>query len=801
MEFYAKIYHFYRTALARTARLFIFTFLLILVLYLFANHQSPKIPEFLFNCFVMSEIFFHFKISKMMPSVPTEKNNGQDIFQSFTMQALYGFIVDQKSPAIIRRLLSYPQVKLILEKSNLSHKDISFKDVDKKILSKTAFEVCQTFKGKFVTTVDVFVAYLFVTENDTKLLFSKQLKSEDLYNLVYWARLEYPEEEKPIHKRIHFSGAGIGDSFVTGWTPETKKYTSDFSSVAINEEPVIRGREKEFTEMLEGLVKVENNNVLFVGDIGSGKENLVRAFAYHSFAGNIGQYLNYKKVLELMIGPLSAGAENRSDLESRLQNVIAEISHSTNVIIYLPEFQNILGASAYGIDISGALLPYLKVGDLPIIATITSGNYKTYMERNSLREAFTVIQLPEPDKDTAFQMVLSDARSIEKKYRIILSYRAVVSAVELADRFFEDEVLPGSAVTLLENVANTVAGEKRPSFEHTHAKVVLESDVVSKVEQTTNVPLSMPSGDEINLLLHLEDKLHERVIDQDHAISAIAEAMRRLRSGLKTENRPISFLFLGPTGVGKTETAKALADLYYGGEKNMIRLDMSEFANDDGLKRLLGASPGQGTERGDLTDKIHDHPSSLVLLDEFEKAHSSIHNLFLQVLDDGRLTDNKGTTVSFRDAIIIATSNAGSEYIREEVQKGNKVDKTFQKKLMNYLQSNNLFKPELLNRFDDVIMFKPLGPSESSQIILLLLNQVKQTLLDQDITLLFDDAVIEKITKEGVDSEFGARPLRRYIQDNIEDLIAQKKLTNELIRGKTARFSIDGTGALILSVT
>ena len=232
----------------------------------------------------------------------------------------------------------------------------------------------------------------------------------------------------------------------------------------------------------------------------------------------------------------------------------------------------------------------------------------------------------------------------------------------------------------------------------------------------------------------------------------------------------------------------------------MIRLDMSEYTDDDGLKRLLGAPPGEGDERGELTDKIHDNPASLILLDEFEKANPKIHNLFLQVFDDGRLTDNKGNTVSFRNAIIIATSNAGSEFIREEIEKGTPIDRNFQHKLLDQLQSKGIFKPELLNRFDDIVIFKPLGQEQVTAIVKLLLSQLKKAMEKQDIKIYFDDAVIAKIAREGFDKDFGARPLRRYIQDTIEDLIAQKRLTREIDRGKTVTFSLDGTGALHVGI-
>jgi ATP-dependent Clp protease ATP-binding subunit ClpA len=299
----------------------------------------------------------------------------------------------------------------------------------------------------------------------------------------------------------------------------------------------------------------------------------------------------------------------------------------------------------------------------------------------------------------------------------------------------------------------------------------------------------------------MEEKLHERIIGQEAAVASIAEALRRLRTGVQLATRPISFLFLGPTGVGKTETAKALGELYFGGESNIIRLDMSEYANEVGLTRLLGALPGQGDERGELTDKIHDHPASLVLLDEFEKAHPRILDLFLQVLEDGRLTDNKGKTVSFSNAIIIATSNAGSEFIRESVKSGKPVDKEFEASLIENLQSNRIFKPELLNRFDDVVTFKPLSKENVQAIIKLELKKLIKALEEEDISVSFDDTVIAKIAEEGIDDQFGARPLRRYIQNTVEDLIAKKKLKDEISRGSKVVISVGKDGSMLFQAT
>jgi ATP-dependent Clp protease ATP-binding subunit ClpA len=351
-------------------------------------------------------------------------------------------------------------------------------------------------------------------------------------------------------------------------------------------------------------------------------------------------------------------------------------------------------------------------------------------------------------------------------------------------------MLPGSAVKLLEatGTATLVKGKS----------LITEDDVTSYIETTTHVPVSEPKAEEKELLIHLEDVLHKRVVGQQIAISAISEGMRRLREGLTSGKKPISFLFLGPTGVGKTETAKALADIYYQGQSHMLRFDMSEYSGSDGLRRLLGSAPGEGDEKGELTEKVFDNPSSLILLDEFEKANPTIHDLFLQVLDDGRLTDNKGKTVSFTNSIIIATSNAGSEFIREHIAQNQPLDKAFRQQLLNALQTNHVFKPELLNRFDEVVVFTPLDHQQVLTITTILLGALITKLKEQDITISFAPQVIEKVANDSFDPELGGRPIQRYIQETLEDIIAKKKLDGTLQRGSNAQFILDTSGNIAL---
>jgi ATP-dependent Clp protease ATP-binding subunit ClpC len=463
------------------------------------------------------------------------------------------------------------------------------------------------------------------------------------------------------------------------------------------------------------------------------------------------------------------------------------------VLIYIPEFQNTLGSSTFHLDISGALIPYLQKKQIRIIATVTPGAYKTFLEpMRALLDNFTIINFSEPSQAEVLQMLFKKAAIIEEKDDVVITYKAILAACNFAGRYAKEKVLPGAAVTLLEDTANAdkVSGNS----------IVEEEDVLNQIEKKIKVPVGEPKPVEKTLLLNLETEIHKRVVAQDEAVSAISEAIRRLRTGLNVLGKPISFLFLGPTGVGKTETAKALAGVYFGQGARMIRLDMSEFVGEEGAKKLLGSAPGEGSEKGEL-EMVYDNPNSLILLDEFEKADQNILNLFLQVLDDGRLTDNKGKTVSFANCIIIATSNAASEFIREEVGKGAQVNKQFQQNLVNFLETQGIFKPELLNRFDDIITFKPLGSTEIVEIVKLMLIGVSKELAAKDITVYFDEAIIAKIASEGFDKDFGARPLRRFIQDKIEDLIAQQILRDEIRRGDKIQVSVDASGNISILKT
>lgn len=777
-----SIYSFYRTALIRTIRLFLFTSLLFLLLIISSQKGDISVPIFLFNIFLMTEIFYRYKISRLKPAKTINEVTEDEAVAACTQPVLYALHTSVSAEDLVRHLLNSKQSQFLLERCNLSPQDLPHSQTDAGSLVRYAHKLVKSVEGTYITISDILAAYILLVEKDVHLLLTKKIREDEFLDILKWTRWRFQNEEKPKKLEVHFSGSGIGEGLISGWTLETKKYTRDFTYDALQNNPSIFGREKEYEIFQETLSKPQNNNILIIGEQGAGKESLIGKFAIDSYSGRSIPSTRHKKILEILVGPLIAGAANRGDLETRLQAIIEEVSHSGNVILYIPEFQDILGSSSFSMDLSGALYPYLQNGNLPIIATVSSGNFKTYLEGKPLTQLFTQISMVEPKEELAKRMLMEVSEEFEKKNSVAVTYSAVSTAVKYGNRYMQDMQLPGSAVRLLQDSILKAVQLPKADQTYTHKRTITGDFVLKTVEEKTHIALSEPNDEEKQLLLHLEDTLHKKIIGQDQAINVLAQALRRLRSGMGEKSRPTSFLFLGPTGVGKTETAKTLAEIYFGGTKSMIRLDMSEYADSSGEKRLLGAPPGEGEERGELTEKVRDNPYSLVLLDEFEKAHPRILDLFLQVFDDGRLTDNKGRTVSFINTIIIATSNAGSAYISEEVRAGRPLDN---KKLVEYLQTQQLFKPELLNRFDDVVTFRPLLQEEIAQITTLLLSELHERMREKDIHISFSEDVVKKISNEGFDPQFGARPIRRYIQDTVEDLLSKKMLSNEILRGNT----------------
>jgi ATP-dependent Clp protease ATP-binding subunit ClpC len=804
---FVSLYYFLEKPWAKTVRIGVFLGVIGWVLLTYTQTNSIKIPLALLLLFIVNEIFIRFKLAHIYPTT-TISSSPEDMYKAATMPVLAALQI--KDPTtLVFFLTDQSEIGFMMKRMLIKEGEIHPVAVDKDALFAKAVEYAQKTHTNYIDTPHLFGAYLVLAESQTKLLFSKELKEVDIMRLIVWTALSYPKRQET---KQHFQviGEGYGESLVDGWTYETRKYTLDWTTEALQNEPMMFGMNEVFQQIIGVLSQPTHNNVLLIGEAGSGKHLLIDKLAFESYNGHVPRHLQHKRVLALVVGSLLAGANDASELETRLQLVLSELSHA-QVIMAMPELQDILGSGTFNKDLSGSLLPYLENGVVPVLATITAENYKRYVEHNALKDVFTPITIPQPDSETLFGMLFMAVIALERVQKLHFSYLAIVKAATLANRFDTMGVLPGSAVKLLQATGTALL---------VHGKdTVSADDIASYVQTTMHVPVTDPEGEEKQLLMHLEDVLHQKVIGQHEAISAISEGMRRLRVGLASTSKPISFLFLGPTGVGKTETAKALADIYYAGQTHMLRFDMSEYSGLDGIRRLLGAAPGEGDEKGELTEAVFDNPSSLILLDEFEKANPRILDLFLQVLDDGRLTDNKGKTVSFTNCIIIATSNAGSEFIRQHItQSGNShpaldagsseipgqarndiKNKDFHQILLNHLQTNHLFKPELLNRFDEVVVFKPLDHSQVITITTMLLQALTAKLEKQDITISFDAKVIEKIANDSFDAQLGARPIQRHIQDTVEDIIARKKLDGTLTRGSKAVFVLDAAENIALS--
>lgn len=553
----------------------------------------------------------------------------------------------------------------------------------------------------------------------------------------------------------------------------------------------VASREKEIDRLIHILLRRTKNNPLIIGDAGVGKTAIVEGLAQLIVSRKVPQELSGKKIVKLDVSSLIAGATHRGEFEERLQNIIKETIASKNqTVLFIDEIHTLIGTgdSEGSMDASNILKPHLSRGELQMIGTTTTAEYRRYFEKDrAFSRRFQPILIEEPTEDQALLMISTLKQKYEQFHNVTFSREALQAAVHLSKRYVGERFLPDKAIDLLDEAAANIKithgkGEKPDS-------IVKPEDIEQVVSLWTGIPITRLTEKESEKLLQLEQLIHQNIISQNRAVEAVSEAVRRGRIGLSNTQRPIaSFIFLGPTGVGKTELAKTLANILFGSKDATIRLDMSEFMEKHEVAKLLGAPPGYigYEEGGQLTEAVRFKPYSIVLLDEIEKAHPDVFNILLQILEDGRLTDNKGNTVSFKNTIIIATSNVGSEMIRDHIQ--NKDNQTtvqtipLQKLIMDEL--SKFFKPELLNRFDEIVMFEPLTPQDMVQVTNLGIKSTKEKLKEQNIQLEISQTALSQLAKEGYDPVYGARPLRRLIQTTIENPISLFLINHSLVAGE-----------------
>ena len=652
-------------------------------------------------------------------------------------------------------------------------------------------------------------------------------------------------------------------------TQTLNQFSSDLTKQAIDGklDPVI-GRKDEIDRVIQIISRRMKNNPCLIGEPGVGKTAVVEGLAQKIVAEDVPELLKGKRVVNLDISSMVAGSKYRGDFEDRIKKCLNEVKKVGDVILFIDEIHTIVGAgSAEGaVDAANILKPLLARGEVQVVGATTLNEYRKYIEKDSaLERRFSPVTVAEPSAEDTIKILEGISDKYEAHHNVKITNEAIKTAVDLSVRYINDRFLPDKAIDLIDEAASKVRmrtytqpdsikqleeeiskleqekedavktqefekaasirdkarskkeklEKEKQKWESKNSKSVInltEEDIAEVISSWTKIPVQKLTQDENDKLKNLEKTLHQRVIGQNEAVEAVAKAIRRGRVGLKDPNRPIgSFLFLGPTGVGKTELSKALAESLFGKEDAMIRIDMSEFMEGHSVSKLIGSPPGYVgyDEGGQLTEKIRRNPYSVILFDEIEKAHPDVMNMLLQILDDGRLTDNNGRTVNFKNTVIIMTSNIGARKITDRKTFGFATGKTTEENEENKKEYEDIkkdvmaelkkeFRPEFINRIDEIIVFHKLQNEEIKQIIDIMLKQVINRLEKQDIKIEIDEKVKDKILEKGVDTNYGARPLKRAIQTMLEDKIAESILDGKVKKGKKSTIDVDENGEIVI---
>jgi len=714
--------------------------------------------------------------------------NRRDVKEAFSRLEL-------KLPEFSQKLEEYIQNS----SSERSETKMLLGKIEKLVLD--AYQEAVAANESFIEPRNILVALFQADSNNLIKIFNLfNLSPDDLREVLIFGRYQNPSlaflKRLPatidgfIRRPFYTRRREVNRAWTSRPTPNLDKYAVDLTEAARSENiGFLIGHQKEYSQLVDVLSRPTKPAVLLVGEPGVGKEGIVRHLAYQITKDRVSSALFDKRLMSLELGRLVAKA-TPEELSERIKELIEEIVQAGNIILFIPDINNLVKTSGeYFLNASDILLPAIEQGFFPIIGATYPREYKQFIEpRTDLAAAFETIRVEEISETDAVRILVYDALIMENQFRVKIKFMAIKQAVALAHRYLRVKPLPASAEEVLKESLANVENQGR--------KILEADDILKTVERQTKIPIQKAGSEETEKLLNMESLIHQQFINQEEAVKAVSRALREYRSGLSRKGGPIAaFLFVGPTGVGKTELSKILAKLQFGSADMMIRFDMSEYQDKQSIFRFIGSPDGKVS--GNLTEAVKQKPYSLILLDEFEKAHPDILNLFLQVFDEGRLTDSLGYTVDFQNTIIIATSNANSEFIKTEIEQGKTIEliaDQLKQKLTDY------FKPELINRFSSIIVFRSLKLEEIVEVARVQINDLAKTVSEvQGIDLKFDDGALGKIAELGYSPVFGARPLRQVISENIRSVLAEKILRKEIGRGNTVAITAD-TEKIILKV-
>lgn len=620
------------------------------------------------------------------------------------------------------------------------------------------------------------IALIELNPDHEQMLHTMKLEVQDLYNGIIWYNYLHGLV-KNIHKPKHTGG--IARDLAFGYTPYLQRFGQNISRSregVINDQVQLAQHTEIVTRMIETFSKGGRQNVALIGPSGCGKSSIITAFCDKLLDADskLSSQLQFRQIFKLDAASLIGAGGERGKIEQLVPIILGEAYAAKNIIIWLDNAHLFFEEATGAVDISNVLLPIIEAGNLRMILTMEQQRYLEISAKNpQLANALNKIMVEQSSEEETMLVMEDHVPRLEYKYNVVYTHWALIEAYRLSERYVHDLVMPGRAINLLESAANYPVQDG----------YITDESVQTAIEKVYGVKMQATQDEEDKMkLLNLEDLIHERMIDQVGAVQAVSNALRRSAAGVRNQNRPIgTFLFLGPTGVGKTELAKALSEVYFHGEGEIIRLDLNEFVEPTDVARLI--ADGSEDELS-LTSQVMKHPFSVVLLDEIEKAHPQVLTTLLQLLDEGILRDVKNREVSFRDAIVIATSNAGAEQIRHYIDSGMDLSNV-KEELTNNLIRNGDFKPEFLNRFDEICIFKPLSKPDLRKIVDLILQSVNKTLEPQKISVQLDDGAKDLLVEHGYDPKLGARPMRRIVQNTVENLVAKMVLAGVAGNGTT----------------